>query len=1080
MKMRILSQLYGIAHGLKDSQGYIDVILEDFNKCPDIQKYTKGKKIDEAFLAERASYALEQLLHNYNFFHVETIDRFFQTVLRNLARELDLTPNLRVELSDKDIEYAAVDRWIDSLQKHDRELEWIIDYVHSSMDDDKSWNVIGKIKAFGENLFKDDYKKHSSAINEKLQDADQKFYTDYTKKLRKLYEDANNEIHELGAQLWDKVTQHGLDETSFAQSGRGIGVFLKKLTDKNISITELSPNSFVQKCYDLDDTEAANWTTKKAPQRVKDICRDILRPDFISLMHSFSVLLVQARSAKVTLSNMSQLRLLRAIQQEIEEDNKDQDRFLLSDTQTLLRHMIDNSDSPFIFEKIGSRLQNIMIDEFQDTSVIQWENFKVLLQDCMSQGYENLIVGDVKQSIYRWRSGDWRLLNNIEGEFGDKQTKTVPLKINRRSAVRVINFNNAFFKEATVSLYNKVSQECDINSAEMLKSAYADVEQQYPEGKKETGFASVELLDKGNYEEATLQRITDIIISLVEHGVQQKDIAILVRTNKSIPLIARYCMEQFRNFSYDDDTQDCDTTNRSEKEKAIRNLTIVSDEAYLLDASPAVNIIVDALRLIQKPTDELVRARLFINYQRYILNNPASQAELLEMLKSDTSSFLLSEVGRLRMLPLYQLCEELFTLFDLSEQKGQSAYVCYFFDCLTEHLQNSAGDIPTFLKYWDESMHKRKIESDSDNGIRILSIHKSKGLEFQTVIIPFCDWQLEKPGIMWCEPKKSPYNDLPIIPLNGSQKEMTNTIYEDDYKEEHLQNEVDNINLLYVGLTRAVDNLYIMTAKGQTDKNRGNLIENIMPKVSEALQMDAEGDTYTYGSLVVKENKNKEQTSNVFLQPSDLQTVTPQTTTRVPEFRESNRSKDFTLSDEQEEEQQKSQYIKLGNVLHSLFSTIRTVDDVDRALLRLEMDGLLYGQDITAEALREKIAKSMENPQVASWFAPGWRLYNECTILTYDADSNRYEEHRPDRVMTNGSETIVLDFKLFSLKDEYFDQVRCYMDLMQKMGYPNVKGYLWQVFSNKITEVKSPPQSNLYPLRLPRLPWESNPKGGVL
>ena len=1035
MKMRILSQLYGIAHRLKDSQPYIDVIMHDLQKqnteCP----FT-DKVIDQAFLAKRASMALQLLLHNYNFFRVETIDRFFQTVLRNLARELDLTPNLRVELSDKDIEYSAVDRWIDNLKESDRELGWILDYVRSSIDDDKSWNVIGKIKTFGENIFKDDYKAHSSDINEKLQDADQKFYTQYTSQLRKLIKDADEEFHELGQKFWDKITSYGLDETSFAQGARGIGGFLKKMSDDNVHVADIEMNNYVIKCLDSDDTEARNWVKKTTAQDIKDLCREVLRPAFITTAGRLSQLIVQARSARVTLSNLSQLRLLRAIQHEIETDNREQDRFLLSDTQTLLAQMIDDSDSPFIFEKIGSRLRNIMIDEFQDTSVVQWQNFKVLLRDCMSQGHDNLVVGDVKQSIYRWRSGDWRLLNNIENEFGSDQTNTVSLRVNRRSATRVIDFNNHFFQSAISHLSDSVSAQCGTDAAEMLRSAYGDVAQEYPDGKAASGFVSVELFEKDDYNEHTLQRIADIIISLTQQGVRQKDIAILVRVNKHIPTIARYCMDVFRNHA----------------DNAVRQLNIISDEAYLLDASPAVNIIVDALRLLHKPSDDIIHARLSTFYQRYVLHSEASLSDLID--KNLLPETFYAKISELRMMPLYQLCEELFVIFSLSSLTGQSAYVCCFFDCLTEHLQTSVGDIPSFLSYWDETMHKRKIESDIDNGIRILSIHKSKGLEFQTVVIPFCDWKLEMADTMWCKPTQQPYDQLPVIPLLGSQNTMRDTIYEPYYWDEHLQTEVDNINLLYVALTRAVDNLFIITQKGQKEAYRGSLIENILPDVSSILGMTADDNGCSYGQLVVKEDDGNKVSANVFTQPSISATVIPVTTTRAPEFRESNISKNFTLTDEQEDEQQRAQYIKLGNVLHYLFSNIRTTDDIDGALLQLEMDGMLYGQDITAEAIRQRIAKSMENPLVASWFAPGWKLYNECTILTYDASTAKYNEQRPDRVMTNGSETIVVDFKLFSLKDEYFSQVRRYMELLSQMGYPNVRGYLWQVFKNKITEVK--------------------------
>lgn len=192
----------------------------------------------------------------------------------------------------------------------------------------------------------------------------------------------------------------------------------------------------------------------------------------------------------------------------------------------------------------------------------------------------------------------------------------------------------------------------------------------------------------------------------------------------------------------------------------------------------------------------------------------------------------------------------------------------------------------------------------------------------------------------------------------------------------------------------------------------------------------------------------------MFMQPFTPMTINIKTSTRHPVFLESNRSKDFILTDEQETEQLRSQYIQMGNILHSLFAQIRTADDIPAALLRLEMEGLLYGQDITAEALRQHIEAALTNKQIAEWFSGRWQIYNECAILSYDKESGKYLEQRPDRVMTDGERTIVVDFKLHSFKESYITQVRQYMALLKKMGHRNVSGFLWLVMPNKIIEIK--------------------------
>lgn len=1023
MKMRILSQLYGLAHRLESSQGYMAVILHDLTTGPRI---IKSQTVNEDFIAERAGMALSRLLHDYSYFRVQTIDKFFQTVLRNLARELDLSPSLRVELSAKEIEYKAVDSWIDNLKENDKELGWILDYIHSNMQEDKKWNVIDQIKKFGEQLLHDDYKANAKALNELLDGNDKEFYRNYTSRLREIVRNATKIVNDLAQPLWQTIVDNGYDEDSFTQKKKGVGTFIRNAMSH--SILDITPNSYVLAACNPDDTDASKWTSKSAPVSLKALCRETLRPRFMEMMTQFNRLQRNARSAQVTLNHLSELRMLRAIQQEIVRSNIEHDRFLLSDTQDLLGRMIDGSDSPFIFEKIGSRLHNIMIDEFQDTSRIQWKNFKVLLNDCMSHGYDNLIVGDVKQSIYRWRSGDWRLLNNIDDEFSQEITEK-HLTINRRSSTRVIDFNNMFFRKASALVCEEARSFCGAEDVAMLERAYKDVEQQYPDGKAESGYVEVQFLDKDDYEANTMQYIADTITDLIDRGVKQKDIAVLVRSNLQITKIAQYCTETFR---------------QSESE-SIRSISIISDEGFLLSASPAVGIIIDAIRLLLNPKDDIVRSRLSMAYQQHILKRDGSCHELLstQLLPEEFTS----SADSLLSLPLYQLCEELFSIFRLASLPEQGAYLCYFFDCLSEFLQSTpVSDPHAFVKQWDEYICRKSIESDTDNGIRLLTIHKSKGLEYGHVIIPFCDWELERGTLLWCKPTEAPFNELPVIPLDCRKKTLENTIYEGYYREEHTQNLVDNLNLLYVAFTRAKDGLYITTRKGQKETHRGHIIEAILPGM----------DCYTSGEITVeKDNEEAEHAEeNVFLQPSTPLHVNIKTNTHQPEFRESNKSKEFILTDEDEQEQLQSQYIQLGNILHNLFASIRTQDDIPSALLRLEMDGLLYGQDITAEMLRQHIENSMNNPQIADWFSNRWQLYNECTILTYDPYTDTHQEHRPDRVMANGEETIVVDFKLHSFKDSYRDQVRRYMTLMRRMGHKNVRGYLWLVLSNKIIEVK--------------------------
>jgi len=397
--------------------------------------------------------------------------------------------------------------------------------------------------------------------------------------------------------------------------------------------------------------------------------------------------------------------------------------------------------------------------------------------------------------------------------------------------------------------------------------------------------------------------------------------------------------------------------------------------------------------------------------------------------------------------------------------ENESAYICGFYDQLAKFLTDNVADIEAFLTAWDDNIHRKTIQSDASDGIRLMTIHKSKGLEYDNVIIPFCDWKLEKTSLIWCKPEsdEKPFNELPIVPIDFNARKMMGTIYESDYLHEHLQNTVDNLNLLYVAFTRARKNLFVFGRRGLAG-TRSKLIEDVLPLLSSELPdstIEGSGDkndesiVFSFGNLALSDNKKAtpkaKPSANVF--NADVSSITMQIDSFESniEFRQSNKSRDFIEGDEEEEQQKR--FIKTGTILHNIFSTIRTRDDVGQALLQLENDGILYDSVITKERLVSMIEKRLNSEKVSNWFSGRWQLYNECTILVEDPLTHEVHEYRPDRVMTNGKETIVVDFKFGKSRPEYLLQVKRYMTLLNEMGHTNVKGFLWYVYNNVIEEV---------------------------
>lgn len=1034
MKLRILSQLYGIWKLLPDSKSYIDKIKEDLD-------------VTEEYMSERAGIALHNIVHNYSYFRIETIDSFFQSVLRNLARELDLTANLRIELNDYQIERNAVDELINSLDENSELLTWIMEYIRENMDDDKDWNVIGNIKRFGENIFREYYKTNSKKLNERL--LEEGFFKQYTTKLRQMRNEAEVEMQNEAAQFFDALNHNGIeiDDLNNGKNGpAGYFIKIKKGIYNNTIVTKR-----LQKV--LDEGSESSWVKQKSSKETQDIVRELANSTLTPLVHHAEDVRQKNwyiyGSAVLTLRHLNQLRLLNSIENKVRMMNVEQNRFLLSDTHTLLHSLIRDTDSPFIFEKIGNYLKNIMIDEFQDTSTVQWQNFKVLLEECMSHGEQqgNLIVGDVKQSIYRWRSGDWRMLNNIEREFPylNSMLNVCSLDTNYRSSRRVITFNNAFFKRASELEYaDQKSSTPDTSSPEQLKKAYSDVAQKVPSFRDNHGYVSINLLPNEDYRQQALQKTAEAVSLLLDSGANYSDIAILVRSNDIIQLIAEFFANE------------------------LPDVKIVSDEAFRLDSSVSVNIIVNAMLWLTHPDNILAKAYIAKAYQTYVLEKSEQETNKLlataEGIDSALPCALIDKRDDLLTMPIFELAEQIYTLFNIGNIKGEDAYLYAFYDALTDFIANNTADIDSFVEEWNDSIAEKTIQASAIDGIRIITIHQSKGLEFEHVVIPFCDWTLEKGNTIWCTPQVEPYNELPLIPVDFSASQMKGTIYEFDYNEEHLQNCVDNLNLLYVAFTRAASSLFVIAQRG-TPSSRSYIVEQAITDIKlEGSSLDGDPSDkkaellFSYGELEIVETKAKKKSDNIFTPEVENMNVDMATFSNKVEFKQSNKSRDFVADDDEntdDDDRKQLSYIKTGKILHYLFSTINTTDDIDTSLAQLEMDGLIEESGTNIKRLRDMLHKRFSNRQVADWFSSRWTLFNECTILDYDAATDTVREHRPDRVMKDEKtgEVVIVDFKFGSPRPEYVEQVNRYKALTQNMGYPNVKGYLWFVYSNRIEEV---------------------------
>ena len=1004
MKERILGQLYGIHISSPDSIPYLNKLKEEL-------------QMPEEEIRVKAGKALDLMIHDYSRFRVETIDSFFQSVMRNLARELELGANLNIELDNITALDEAVDSMIEKLDRKSPVLYWLLDYIEERISNDKQWKVAKEIKSFGRNIFNEEYIEKGQALRKTLEDKD--CIKNYRKTLKAISDEALEQLKGFGDQFFGLLEEYGLSVDDLNRKKTGIASYFTKLmrgeTGDDIH------NATVDKHLE----SAENWATQKSTNRLAVI--ELAEKELIPLLETAEDFRSKnnriINSCRLSLTHVNNIRLLNNLDEEVRQLNQEKNRFLLADTNALLHNIVREGDPSFVFEKIGTHIRHVMIDEFQDTSRMQWGNFKLLLLEGLSQGADSLIVGDVKQSIYRWRGGDWTILNGLKDKMGPFPIREETLSTNRRSEANIVKFNNLIFPSACQILNERHKKEQGTDCDE-LQNAYKDVVQEIcrkeDKGSVKLNFLSIK--NEKEYTEQTLQQMAEEVNHLVQQGVKVNDIAILIRKNVYVPGIASYF----------------------EKNTPYR---VVSDEAFRLDASLAICMMMDAIRFLVSSENLIAKAQLAASYQNEVLHRDIDLNTLLMGNLDDyLPSAFLEEASTLRLMPLSELLEKLYAIFQLSTIEAQDAYLFSFFDAVNEYLQKNSSELTAFINHWEEKLCNKTIPSGNIEGIRIMSIHKSKGLEFHTVFLPFCHWKMEneKPLYVWCSPKKAPYDELQLLPINYGTS-MNESIYQEEYRKEKIQLWVDSLNMLYVALTRPRKNLVVWCRDGQKNTISELMASAIAGKL-EAESKD-EGITYQMGEVCPSEEPTKEKVeiNKLNIKPQSISVRMESIDTNI-EFKQSNRSASFIEG----EDDGSSKYIRQGEIMHNLFSMVRTPKDVPSAIERLRMEGI-----IESGAHERQILKltnwALNHPKVKEWFSGTWELYNECAILY--RENGVLQTRRPDRVMMKDGEVIVVDFKFGKPYPEYEAQVREYMDLLEDMGYDHVRGYIWYVFYNELEEI---------------------------
>ena len=1029
MKSRILETLYGLKMGLEESKPYMEAIKKKVKDLP--QSSLKGREsstfkgeLEGAFRLQ-AGKILTAILHDYSHFRVETIDSFFQSILRNMARELGLAANLQVEISHDEVIESAVDSLIETMDSKPEVRRWVMDYVREQMDSGDKWDIVGPLKAFAGNIFREEYQSRSEEELARISDAE--VIKTFKSKMQAIRKKAEREVQEAVDELINQIENcpNGFDCISY---GKNLHSFLLKARAME---SEGPGKSIYNSKFKIQNSSTFDLQARLA--------------EFIALYERCRK---DYLSATLALRHLGLLRLLEYIDERAREIEGDSGRFTLSSTPALLSKMVEGSDAPFIFEKTGTFINHVMIDEFQDTSRMQWENFKKLLFEKLASGGKGLLVGDIKQSIYRWRSGDWKILYGIEQERELQRfhIDPQPLDTNFRSHQVIVDFNNAFFPIAA-KLLDEIKPDASIK----LSHIYKEVGQVAKKADKK-GYVRIKLFkETDDYLQDTICDMAEQIRQLQAGGLDLSKIAILVRTN----LMTQQLIEGFSLYAPD--------------------IQLVSDEAFLLDASVSVRMIVAAMRLLidKNHTDGISEKYLMMHYLQDVLGKTDAT---IQSIASQEAEQVLPEAftahkDELLQLPLYLLAERLWHIFSLDAIEGEDVYVLTFLDELQNHLRNAgAPDIQTFLTAWDEKLHMRPVPGSAVAGVRILTIHKSKGLEFHTVLLPFSHWQIESDrqgDILWCNTDTAPYNELGALPISIYSRDVRSSVFAPNYEEEHLERRVDALNTLYVAFTRAECNLYVW------GKIKSGTAGDLIYKTLRDDDNDTSEELFAYevGKPFTEVKKEgKKEGNRLHLEHRDEDAIDVKVVTRNPKlyFQQSNLTQDYLerMKDEEASTDQNANegagtaaasslslsQREIGKLMHEALSRINDVSQLDE-VLREAREGSI-GKDEEWDTIASRIKEGFRNPLVASWFREGNTVYNECGIASISEKDGLPCVLRPDRVVMTDDSITVIDYKFGHPNRDYGNQVRRYMNLMKQM-YPrhNVKGHIWYIMLGKIQNV---------------------------
>lgn len=999
MKNRIIKELHALGCGAPSAYRQ-DLMQENHCDAPEIDR--------------RAAMALTDILQDYSHFAISTIDSFFQQVVRSFAREIGLPGSYNVGLDANDLLAQAIDQMFFELGETQNQtlLQWLTYFAEHNINEGKSWNPQKAMEKFGAEIFKENYQNILAAANKQLHE--KAFLANYQKILKNIKTTFEQSARQLGTKGLQLIQKYGLETSSFkGGSTQSPMKLFEKLAAGDITVPAdkfAACADDVQQCYKASDPPGLQ-------NAISDLHANGLSQLMRRVIELFDKDYKNYMSAKEIAGNLDALGIMADLSAYIRKVTEEQNIMPLADTPLLLHHIIDGSDTPFIYEKIGVRIRHYMIDEFQDTSAMQWQNFRPLIANSVSAHNENLVVGDVKQSIYRWRNSDWTLLDSTVPNDSLLEPHMEVLGTNWRSKRDIVEFNNALFGQLPALLQSKLPEQY----AARLAHAYENLVQQPHQ--QDNGYVQISFIEKTDenhdWKETAQTRLLDEIGHARERGTALHEMAILTRTRAEAQSITQCLIAQ--------------------------KIPVISSEGLLLANSPAVRFLTGLLYVLADPADDIHRTIANFEYARNSRRLPHDEA----LLAATTADGLLfshdewQEVTQVAHASLFDVVQQAIRTFRVQEWENAPVFVQAFSDYVFDYMAAHPADIRDFMETWEKSGQKTTIAMpEVKDAIQIMTIHKAKGLEFKTVFIPYCEWETDsrKRNTLWCMPQAEPFDRLSPVPVPYSSR-LQNTIFAAEYEEERMQIYIDNLNILYVAFTRPERELYAFCPKPNTagkseSKEISHLLWQCLGAETDERSVYSRGTRCTYAHAA-----GDGLTPRTGSQP--LQTIGAEAhAPRNTGIRLRLKTQAPRTGDELSEENR----LDLGVAMHEILRNIKYRPDQEKAIGDMVGSGRINRNE--AALVRAQLDKFWQMEGTAEWFGGKYQVLTEAEILTPEGSV-----YRPDRLMTNGQEAVIVDYKFGNAKrPEHIRQVRTYMRLTAQMGYA-VRGFLCYIEQGERVEV---------------------------